>query len=317
VFVTVAICTWNRAKLLDQTLQRMQELHIPPGDTWELLIVNNNCTDETEAIVEKHSTRLPLRRLLEKQQGHANARNCALTHTRGELLLWTDDDVCVDRGWLAAYVEAAKNYPDAGYYGGPVEPWFEASPPKWVSRNLDLLQGPFALRELGPDTRQLVGQETPFGANMGFRTAELKGFEFDRRLGRVGDGMLSGDETSLIDRLKAAGRTGIWVGPARVRHFIPATRMTVEYIWKFFHGLGRTRQVLSPYNRGVPLLGSSPRWIWRRYLLARAKALLAAPTLGRWWLTNFIDAAVHRGILDECRGSFRARIMEEESVCPH
>jgi glycosyltransferase involved in cell wall biosynthesis len=303
MLVTVAICTWNRAALLDQTLARMRELRIPDGHTWELLVVNNNSTDNTDEVIDKHSDHLPVQRLLETRQGLSNARNRVLTHTRGDLLLWTDDDVLVDPDWLVSYVETANSNPNAGYFGGTVEPWFETEPPRWVNRNLDLLQGPFALRNLGNGIRPFVDRETPFGANMAFRTAELRGFEFDPRLGRVGTGMLSGDETSLIDRLKAEGRTGIWIGPAKVRHFIPTVRMTSEYIWKFFHGLGRTRQLLSPYNRDVPLVGSGPRWIWRRYLFARAKALLATPTRGRWWLMNYIDAAVHRGILDECRCS--------------
>lgn len=303
MLVTVAICTWNRAPLLDQTLAKMRELRIPAGHTWELLVVNNNCGDNTDEVIDKHTANLPIQRLLETRQGLSQARNRVLTRTRGDLLLWTDDDVLVDPDWLNAYVETALKYPSAGYFGGAVEPWFETPPPGWVSRNLDLLQGPFALRELGPDIRPFVGHESPFGANMGFRTADLRGFEFDPRLGRVGTGMLSGDETSLVDRLKAEGRSGVWIGPARVRHFIPAVRMTADYIWKFFHGLGRTRQLLSPYNRDVPLVGSGPRWIWRRYLVSRAKSLLAGPRRSRWWLKNFIDAAVHRGILDECQRS--------------
>jgi hypothetical protein len=153
-----------------------------------------------------------------------------------------------------------------------------------------------------------VGNELPFGANMAFRTAELRRQGFDRRLGRIGSEMLSGEETAVMERLKAEGCPGIWVGPARVRHFIPAVRMTAEYLWKFFHGLGRTRQLQTPYNREVPLVGSGPRWIWRRYVIARAKALLAGPTRSRWWLIHFIDAAVHRGILDECHGSFLANV---------
>jgi glycosyltransferase involved in cell wall biosynthesis len=286
----------------------MRQLRIPEGHNWELLIVNNNSTDDTDDVIEKHAAYLPIQRLQEKLQGLSNARNCALAHTRGELLVWTDDDVLVDTEWLAAYVETAVKYPYAGYFGGAVEPWFETKPPGWVNRNLDILQGPFALRDLGPGIRPFVDRETPFGANMGFRNVDLRGFEFDPRVGRVGTGMLSGDETSLIDRLRAKGRAGIWIGTARVRHFIPAARMTTSYVWKFFHGLGRTQQLLSPYNRDVPLMGSGPRWIWRRFLLARTKSLLAAPTRGRWWLMNYIDAAVHRGILDECSRSVSVNV---------
>ena len=66
-FITVAICTWNRAQLLDQTLTEMRKLRIPPGIEWELLVVNNNCTDDTDGVLDRHEGRLPIRRLFETQ----------------------------------------------------------------------------------------------------------------------------------------------------------------------------------------------------------------------------------------------------------
>ena len=51
MFVTVAICTWNRAALLNQCLQQMTQLKIPDGVQWELVVVNNNCTDTTDSVL--------------------------------------------------------------------------------------------------------------------------------------------------------------------------------------------------------------------------------------------------------------------------
>src|SRR5262245_53707365 len=86
MILTVAIWTWNRARLLDQTLARMRDLRVPAGGTWELLVVNNNCTDDTDAVIAKHASALPLVRLFEPKQGLSNARNCAVDHARGDLL---------------------------------------------------------------------------------------------------------------------------------------------------------------------------------------------------------------------------------------
>src|SRR5262245_31774006 len=110
--VSVAICTWNRAALLDQTLAEMSNLRIPSGVDWELLVVNNNCTDATDEIIARHADRIPVRRLFESRQGHSHARNCAIEASSGELILWTDDDVLVDSNWLAAYVAAAESHPE-------------------------------------------------------------------------------------------------------------------------------------------------------------------------------------------------------------
>jgi len=301
MFITVAICTWNRAKLLDQTLAEMHKLRIPDGVEWELLVVNNNCTDDTDAVIVRHTLSLPLRRLHEPKQGHSNARNCAIAAARGELLLWTDDDVLVDPDWITEYVVAANRFPQAGFFGGTVDPWFANNPPRWVQANLDRLEGPFALRRFGPDVRLLTNTEQVFGANMAFRTALMKDFRFDPALGRVGNEMLSGDETDLVARLQAAGWSGVWVGTARVRHYIPAGRLTAAYVWKFFHGLGRTSQRRYPSDLSCPQLFGVPRWLIRQYLADRVRSLFLAPFCGASWLDNYIRAAVFRGVIDECR----------------
>lgn len=301
--LTVAVCTWNRAPLLDRTLARMRDLRLPPGATWDLLVVNNNCTDDTDAVIARHQPHLPLTRLFEAKQGQSNARNCAIDAAAGDLLVWTDDDVLVDPDWLGQYAAAAERFPDAGFFGGTVDPWYEVPPPRWVARNFAALQGPFAVRQLGPGVRPLAAGEQVFGANMAFRTPLLKQARFDPTLGRVGAGMLSGDDTELIARLKRAGHAGVWVGPARVEHYIPAERMTTGYVWKFFHGLGRTNQRLAPHERGTATLLGAPRWVVRRYLAARLRSLMLAPFGSPAWLESFTTAAAARGIIDECRAA--------------
>lgn len=305
--VTVAICTWNRAALLDRTLAKLRELRVPDGISWELLVVNNNCTDDTDAVVMKYADMLPLRLLRESKQGLSNARNCAIAHTHGDLLVWTDDDVLVEPSWLEEYLNAAKAYPEAGFFGGTVEPWFAAEPPRWVQRNLDLLQGPFAIRQLGPEVRPFSENELPFGANMAFRTALIRQHQFDPTLGRIGTGMLSGEETELVTCLRKQGHPGIWVGTARVQHYVAAERMTANYVWKFFHGLGRTNYLRDPGDPNAPRLFGAPRWAIRRYVVDRCASVVFAPGHGRRWLTHWIAAAVDRGVIDEAR-SVRSRV---------
>jgi glucosyl-dolichyl phosphate glucuronosyltransferase len=232
MFVTVAICTWNRSKLLDQTLARLAGLRIPPGVEWELLVVNNNCTDDTDAVIERHRAAgaLPVRRLYEANPGQSHARNCAIRAARGELLIWTDDDVLVAPEWLAAYCEAAGANPDATYWGGPIRPWFENVPPAWLPALLGHCKHLWAVLDLGRAPRPLRSGESPFGANMAIKTAVQRNALFDPRKGHVAGGFAGGDETSLIADLQAAGHTGFWVPGAIVEHFIPTARMTLDYV---------------------------------------------------------------------------------------
>src|SRR5262245_36357876 len=102
--VTVAICTWNRAAVLRRTLDSFMS-RVPPRDApWRLLVVNNNCTDNTEDVVREFSNRLPIVSVFEPAPGLSNARNCALREANSHYLVFTDDDVLVSPGWLAAFV---------------------------------------------------------------------------------------------------------------------------------------------------------------------------------------------------------------------
>ena len=108
---TIAICTWNRSDLLDKTLERMRQLVVPAGLRWEIVVVNNRCTDNTDEILARHTGPLPVRRVFEDKQGQSHARNAASLAARGELIIWTDDDVLVDSRWLAEMTAAGARSP--------------------------------------------------------------------------------------------------------------------------------------------------------------------------------------------------------------
>src|SRR5438270_654665 len=105
--VTVVICTWNRSRLLERTLSEFVNLRIPPHVQWEVLVVNNRCTDDTDRVISRFEATLPLRRLYQERPGKSNAANHAVAEAAGDLILWTDDDVLVDPGWVESYVRAA------------------------------------------------------------------------------------------------------------------------------------------------------------------------------------------------------------------
>src|SRR5208283_1040221 len=98
--ISLAICTFNRAESLDRTLAHLDTLRIPEGLEWELLVVNNGCTDHTDEVIARHQKRLPLRRLFEPKRGLSPARNLAIDSARGGFIFWTDDDALPHPDWL-------------------------------------------------------------------------------------------------------------------------------------------------------------------------------------------------------------------------
>lgn len=298
--VTVAICTWNRAKLLDRTLQQFCNLRVPGGLDWELLVVENNCTDETPAIIEGYSGRLPIHRLVEPAQGVSNARNCALRAARGELLVYTDDDILVDEDWLAAYASATQRWPSAGYFGGVIEPSYEREPPPWFRANERVL-GPYIgeALDLGPTERPMTVGEWPWGGNMAFRRKAFQSNAFQSNLGRRGNERTAGGERAFCRAVADAGFQGVWVPSARVRHLVGVDRLTLGFVRRNFVGQGVTDVRLNGGADNVPLLLGVPRWLFRAVAKTQIAYLWQRVTGNPAWFQNFIDAARYRGALSE------------------
>jgi|GEM_PF-577677 len=108
--ISIIVATYNYAKTLRQVLETLLQVEIPQGIQHEILIVDNNSTDDTASVVKRISEKHPnVRYLLEKERGTSNARNLAISEAQGKLLLFTDHDVFVDKGWVRAYWDLFQN----------------------------------------------------------------------------------------------------------------------------------------------------------------------------------------------------------------
>ena len=239
-FVSVAICTWNRADLLNQTLTSISNLVIPPQTAWEVIVVNNNCSDTTDSVISKHETRLPIRRLFEPQRGKSFALNCAVRAAKGKYIVWTDDDVLVDPNWIAHYVEAFERWPNSSIFGGPVKPFLAGNPPHWLVDTLKISRvgDVYAAIDLGPKSDCITRGKEPYGVNWAVLAKEQKKYLYDTNLG-PGPGIKIGyEETNVIQRMLTDGLQGRWVPKALVTHYIPENRQTIKYIRWYHRGQG-------------------------------------------------------------------------------
>jgi glucosyl-dolichyl phosphate glucuronosyltransferase len=287
--IAVLIATYNRAGLLGETLDVLAASRTSSGLRWEVVVVDNNSTDGTRLAVESRqaSYPVPLRYLVERVQGRSAALNTAIAATAAPLLLFTDDDVQVDAGWLDAGARALEQ--GADYVGGPVSPIWETPPPAWLDLTRSDLWGTVAILDYGGEPfpfedRCLV----PLGANMGFRRSlidRIGGFRAD--LGRTNSRRPLGQEVpELLGRARAAGLHGMYVPAMRVRHHIPAARLTRGYFRRWWSGKGYSKATLESGQpitelgldlRMVPHIGGVPRFMLSdalRDLTALAVALL-------------------------------------------
>ena len=217
-------------------------MRVPDDLDWEVVVVNNNCTDHTDAVIEDFAGRLPVRREFEPQRGLSRARNRAVDAAKGDYIVWTDDDVVVDPGWLAAYAEAFRRWPEAAVFGGRIIPRYETpGGGQMGGRKRGAARGPFAIRDLGDEPLPLcfAGNRVPYGANFALRGVEQRAFRYNPELGLGPVHRRLGDESDVIERILQSGAVGYWVPAARVEHCISHDRQTVSYIARYFVGLGR------------------------------------------------------------------------------
>jgi glycosyltransferase involved in cell wall biosynthesis len=303
--ITVAICTWNRCDLLRQTLEGLTRLKVPSHLTWELLVVNNNSTDDTDAVVAQFADRLPIRVTHESQAGLSHARNCAMAEARADLLLFTDDDVLVDPNWLTAFADAAARAPQVAAFGGPVEPWFPSRIDSVIMQAFPIVASGFCGIDHGPNERMLKDDEEVYGACMGFRRSQLHGLTFNTTIGPVGASAAVGDETDFLSRLREAGGRVVWVPKMKLRHYVDPGRATLPYLRKYHDQKGQQWVRSLGVPEGAQVLGA-PRWLWRKAAEAQLRSMWYAiiqrrvPSLEQrrryWWL---------KGMIKGCRNSLK------------
>jgi len=303
--ISVAICTWNRAESLRQTLQGLQRLMIPAEVSWELLVVDNNSTDHTTEVIADFTGLLPLTSVSEHTPGLSNARNAAIDHGRGDYIIWTDDDVTVDPHWLAAYHAAFALHPDGAFFGGRIVPVFEGGIQPWVRSAWPMVKDVFAERDLGADQRCLPTEnnEFPYGANFAIRMTEQRRHRYDAKRGNIQNTLSGGEETAVMASIVGEGGSGYWVPDSCVLHRIEASRQRASFIARYFRARGahaaRTSSQLTT-ARGCP------RWLYRQWLGAEMRyrwlSLTGSPA---GWVEALRDVSRVRGYLDVCRRQAR------------
>jgi glucosyl-dolichyl phosphate glucuronosyltransferase len=303
--ISVIIATRDRAALLEATLEAIGAQR-SPGCPFEILVIDNASVDRTPAVVAAAARRFsaPVVYLTEQKSGKSHALNTAVAHARGDLLVFTDDDVLPSPGWLAAYAQAFSD-PRIDYAAGRILPLWEAPPPRWL---VPPLHGVLAVQDGGTKRLALDGisdQVMPIGANMAIRRHVVDRIGgWNPALGKLKNTLRTGEDHEFALRLVAAGFAGIYEPEASVLHRVSADRLRFPYFLRWGYGNGAITAGLEQDYPSTPhyVLGV-PRYLWRRLandLISGASGTLtfdagrcASAAMRLAWFAGYVNGRWH------------------------
>lgn len=257
--ISVVVATRNRADLLAITLGHLATQDVG-ARSWEVIVVDNGSTDATASVLDAHSDRLPLVALHHPEAGKNRALNRALGVARGDLLVFTDDDVAMPADWLQTMAEAAERWPQENIFGGPVVPRFPPGTPPWMTRP-DFEHTRWAFSGYHPRETEGPTWQTPLGPNMAIRREAMPASAYDESIGPAGVNYVMGSEVELLLRMYREGEQFIFIPTAPVEHLLTKGHVSFENVMTRARRYGRSEAHLSSGAPTYPLFAVSPyRW---------------------------------------------------------
>ena len=241
---SVIFCTYNREKYIYNAMKSIAEQDFSSQD-YEIVLVNNNSTDSTESICNQFQKDYPhivFRYFLETNQGLSYARNRGVAESRGEILVFVDDDATAFDHYLSSIDILFKEHPSVRACGGPIQPVYEVTKPKWLSHYTEQLIGG-ALYE-GDSVKPFRNGRYPGGGNSAFRKEifDIYGL-FNVELGRKGTGLIGAEEKDLYDRLTRGKEQFFYLPQMGIYHYIPEKKLTEAHFRELTYSIGKSERI--------------------------------------------------------------------------
>jgi len=232
--LSVIVCTYNRAELLPGCLKSLSEQTMDPS-LFEVIVVNNNSTDNTLGIADRCAKKYPnFRSVTELNQGLGYARNRGWCEAQGKYVAYIDDDAIAYPDWISSIVDFIERHPDAGIFGGPYDAFYLVPKPDWFPPEYGSLH-------LGEQERYIkLGSEWITGSNMVIRKELFYKYGgFDVTLGMIGDKAAYGEEVNFFLSMHDKGNRIFYVPSIRVAHLVAEYKMSLNWLLMSGYSVGR------------------------------------------------------------------------------
>lgn len=236
---SVIIPTYNRCDLVAAAIESViaQQSN---GVRYEIVVVDNNSTDQTREVVNSFSrSNPPVRYILEQRQGNAYARNAGIREAHSPIVAFIDDDTRASPDWIALVARTFETHPEVGFIGGKVLPVWSVAPPGWLTSQH---WAPLGIQDHGNDQFYLEPSRATgvISANLAVRRELLERVGmFSPKLQMVKGSIGGMEDHELVDRMLRAGNIGIYIPQLIVQSPIDRERTTKRYHRRWHRGHGR------------------------------------------------------------------------------
>lgn len=239
--VSVIITTYNRANVIPLCIESLLKQNFPKED-YEIIIVNNNSTDNTEEVVEKCIEENPdvnMKYYFVPRSGQVYARQIGILAAKNAILSFTDDDGILSPDWLKEIVRVFEMNPEVVGVAGKINIKWDETPPDWIHEYENYL----GKLDYGNEIKFEVGLYMNAG-NLSIKKnklIEVGGFNPEM----IGDWLVGDGETGLWHRLKKNKCLIGWTPFAVMEHCqIAKKNATTDDIKRRFMNNG----ICIPYN---------------------------------------------------------------------
>jgi len=265
-FVTVIIPNWNGAKFLPTCIQ---SLNNQSYSNFEIIVVDNASSDNSQSLIENSFPKVKLVKLLENR-GFTGACNAGIQIAKGEYIALLNNDTEVDRDWLKAVVDAFKHHPEIGIVASKML-LFDKRDHIHTAGDYFTIDGRAGNRGVWQqDKGQFDKEEYVFSACGGSSVYRKAMFD---QIGILDDDFFfSLEDMDLAWRAQLTGWRCLYTPKAIVYHHLSAT------------GGGVTASYYDGRNLIFVLVKNYPRALWHKYgrLVLRTQIKLANEALHAW-----------------------------------
>lgn len=199
--LSIVVCTHNRAALLTDCVDSLLNQTINKN-RFEIIIVDNNSTDDTETIaIEIAKGNNNIKYLKEKIVGYSAPRNCGWKNASGNIIAYIDDDEIAAPDWLESIEKAFQTEETPDIVGGIYLIKYDKMPPDWF---IESMGGNNTNRQKG-----ILNQRKDCylaGGNIAFKKKVLEKLNgFSNNFNIKNGFLLTGEDTDICQRAKNAG----------------------------------------------------------------------------------------------------------------